>query len=76
MPPVMQSVYSTHVSKIGHSSDTQELFVEWDNGKVSVYSGVPARVAEDVRNAWSVGQALNEMVKGKFDHRYSGGGNT
>jgi hypothetical protein len=72
MPPVMQSVYSSHVSKIGHSPDTQELFVQWDNGKTSVYSGVSAQLAEDVRTSWSIGRAIQEQIKDKFPHRYDG----
>lgn len=73
MPPVMTPVYSSHVNKIGHSPETQELFVQWDTGKTSVYSGVSATLAEDISKSWSVGKALKEQVVGKFDHRYDGG---
>ena len=41
-----KTVYSSHVSAVGYDSDTGELSVEWDTGKVSVYAGVPAEVAE------------------------------
>lgn len=72
MPPVMQSVYSSNVNRVGHDSDKQEFHVEWGNGKVSVYSGVSVQVAEDVRNSWSVGKAIQEQIKDKFPHRYTG----
>lgn len=70
MPPVLQSVYSSNVDKLGHDPETGELHVRWSTGKTSIYSNVPTQVAEDVRTAWSVGQAVNEMIKGKFQHRY------
>lgn len=70
MRPVMVDVYSSHVARIGHDAQSGELHVEWDTGKMSVYSGVPAAVAEQVQNAWSVGSALREHVKGVYSHRY------
>ena len=71
MPPVMQSVFSSHVSRVGYDADTQELHVEWDSGKTSVYSGVPPDVADEARKSWSVGTFLTENVKYQFPHRYS-----
>jgi len=70
MPPVMRDVYSSHVNKIGHDPDTNELHVTWDNGKTSVYSDVPAAKADDVMNSWSVGKAIHSQIKGAHDHRY------
>ena len=70
MPPVMRDVYSSHVSRIGFSAETQELFVTWDTGKTSVYSGVPPAVADATMNAWSVGKALTADVKNTYPHRY------
>ena len=42
MPPPMRSVFSSHVDRVGHDAQTGELFVQWDTGKTSVYTGVPA----------------------------------
>ncbi|HEX3524979.1 MAG TPA: KTSC domain-containing protein [Stellaceae bacterium] len=70
--PVMQSVYSSHVSRIGYDSDEHELIVEWDTGKVSAYSDVPPDVADEAMNAWSVGTFLNNSVKKRYEHRYVG----
>lgn len=72
--PVMQSVHSTHVDRIGYAADTGELYVQWQGGKTSVYSGVPSGVAHDVTNAWSVGQAVREQIIPNYQHRYDGGG--
>jgi hypothetical protein len=70
MAPTMRDVFSSHVSRIGHDPDTSELHVQWDTGKTSAYANVPAEVAQSVMNAWSVGAALREQVKGKYEHRY------
>lgn len=73
MPPPMRSVFSSHVDRVGHDAQTGELFVQWDTGKTSVYTGVPADLAEDVMSSWSVGSALTTRIKGTFAHRYLDG---
>lgn len=73
MPPVMQNVYSSNVAKVGHDANTQELVVEWHGGKVSVYSGVSAQVAEDVRNSWSIGKIIREQIIPHYQHKYQEG---
>lgn len=70
--PQMTPVYSSSVQSVGHDPETNELHVQWKNGKTSIYEGVPANVASDVRNAWSVGQAVNTMIKDAYSHRYAG----
>lgn len=70
MPPVMRSVTSSHVARIGHNAETGELHVQWQDGRTSVYANVPAATADAVANSWSVGKALREQVKGRFPHRY------
>lgn len=69
--PVMRDVFSSHVRRIGHDAQTGDLHVEWDTGRTSVYSGVPAALAEDVQTSWSVGKALTDRIKGAFPHRYA-----
>jgi hypothetical protein len=66
----MRSVFSSNVSEVGYDPETQELHVRWQNGKLSIYSGVPADTADGVMNAASVGGALNDEIKGTFPHRY------
>jgi hypothetical protein len=70
MPLEMQSVYSSHVNKVGYDTDTHELIVEWDTGKVSAYEDVPPDVASEALNAWSIGTFLNATVKKQYRHRY------
>lgn len=70
--PPLTEVYSSRVAAIGHDPVTNSLYVRWRRGKISRYDGVPPAVAERVSKAWSVGEALNEHVVGKFDHGYVG----
>jgi KTSC domain len=73
MPPKMKPVYSSHVDKIGHDSDTQELHVQWKGGKISIYSGVSETLADEISKSWSVGKAISDQIKDNFPHRYSSG---
>lgn len=67
----MRSVYSSHVASIGYDEAKRELIVEWQNGKTSVYSGVPAHVAEQTMAAPSIGAALRDQIKGAYNHSYA-----
>ena len=71
--PNMKPVFSNMVTGIGHDAATNELFVQWPNGKISVYANVPAELADQAGKATSVGKFLHEQVKTKFEHRYLGG---
>lgn len=68
--PVMHSVYSSHVDRVGYDVKERELFVQWDSGKTSVYSGVPPDVAQEAQASWSVGTYLRSRVKPHYPHRY------
>lgn len=73
MPPDMRAVFSDSIAAIGHDPQTNELHVTWKGdkkGRTSVYSGVPAALARQVSNAPSVGQALHQLVKPNYAHRY------
>lgn len=64
----MREVYSSAVNRIGYEDG--ELHVRWQNGKLSIYSGVPEKLADEVMNAPSIGTALRLSVQGTYDHRY------
>ena len=70
MPPVMHPVYSTNITSVGHDPHTQEMHVTWRSGRTSVYSGVPADKADEVRRSSSVSKAVREMIIPHHDHRY------
>lgn len=71
MIPRMRRVFSSHVAEIGYDSDNQELHVTWNTGRVSVYTGVPEKLANETMNAPSIGSALTDNIKGNFKHRYA-----
>ena len=67
--PEMSPVYSSHVEAVGYDPLLQELHVQWNTGKVSVYHGVPPEVGADLHKRASVGEALKE-IKGRYRHEY------
>lgn len=65
----MHLVDSSNVSAIGYDEDSQTLQVEFNSGATYQYFDVPQQVFEGMLDAGSVGQYLNQHVKGVF--RYS-----
>ena len=70
MPLVMKDVLSSNVQAVGYDPEKQELYVVWNTSRRSIYSGVPADVAEKAQNAWSVGDFMNSEIKPNYSHRY------
>lgn len=67
----MNEVYSSVVDSIGYDEETQSLHVRWSRtGRISVYEGVPADVANQTMNAPSIGSALRDAIQGAYNHRY------
>lgn len=66
----MKKVFSSHINEIGYEPATQSLTVIFKNGKTATYTGVPPDVASNVVDAPSVGSALHQFVRGKYDHSY------
>lgn len=71
--PEMREVYSSRVSEIGYEDGN--LIVRWAKGRpgkeVSIYEGVPQKLAEEVMNAASIGQALRNAIESAYPHRYA-----
>ena len=70
----MREVYSSVVEAIDYRNGN--LIVHWRKStkaghNISVYTGVPEDVANDVMNAASVGSALRDAVIGVYDHHYA-----
>lgn len=70
----MRSVFSSHVNQVGYDAETAELHVTYSNGKTAVYRGVDPKVAGGVMSAASIGMALHETVRGRFDFGYRASG--
>ena len=65
-----RKVFSSHLDSIGYDPATQQLQVKYQNGKMSVYEGVPPDVYHQVQGAASIGTALHQHVRNRYDHRY------
>jgi hypothetical protein len=73
MPVEMKSVYSSFISEIGYDPETQELHVTYQRGGGSVYAGVPPEDALKITDAPSIGEALHNYVRGRYEHRSTKG---
>ena len=65
----MTSVDSSSIAAIGFDEDSQTLQVEFKNGATYQYFDVPKAIFDGLVGAASVGQFLNQQVKGIY--RYS-----
>ncbi|MCO4091463.1 MAG: KTSC domain-containing protein [Sphingorhabdus sp.] len=65
----MHNVDSSNVAAVGYEEDSQTLQVEFNNGSTYQYFDVPQAIFDDLLGASSVGQYLNQNVKGTY--RYS-----
>lgn len=57
------SVSSSNLTSIGYDADTQTLEVEFNSNTIYQYFGVSANVYEELMNAGSKGQYLNNNIK-------------
>ncbi len=62
-------VESNNIAAIRYIPEGRELSVQFNNGSVYAYSGVPADVFEDFKAADSKGKFLNEHIKGVYDYK-------
>lgn len=65
----MDNVDSSNIAAIGYDEDSQTLQVEFKNGTLYQYFDVPEMIYEGMAQSPSVGQYLNQQVKGIY--RYS-----
>lgn len=65
----MHNVDSSNVAAVGYEEDSQTLQVEFTNGSTYQYFDVPQAIFDGLLGASSVGQYLNQNVKGTY--RYS-----
>lgn len=64
-----QPVRSSNIASIGYESSTNTLEVEFLNGAVYQYYGVPKTVYEGLMNASSHGSFLAAHVKGRYQYK-------
>lgn len=67
--PDMTPVDSSNIRQIGYDSATQDLYVEWIEGRTYVYSGVPEVTHQELMDAASKGSYINREIKPNYDCR-------
>lgn len=73
MPIHHKPVFSGHIETIGYDSASGALHVAYQGGKTAIYKGVPPGLASSVMNAPSVGAAMHQHIRGRFEHSYQEG---
>jgi len=53
----------------GYDPDAQEMHVEFPNGSVHIFQGVPPEKYLEVMGADSFGKAFNELIRRKHESR-------
>lgn len=65
----MKPVESSSIAAIGHDPETNELHVQFKNGKTYTHYDVPATSHELLMGASSIGAHYNAHIKGRFEHK-------
>jgi hypothetical protein len=71
-PAVMEPVASGQISKIGYHPESQTAVIQFSNGKVYQYSGVPPEMYNNLRNSESVGSFFAQNIKGRYSTAFRG----
>lgn len=66
--PTMTPVQSSNVSAVGYDSDSQIVYVEFLDGKIYCYKGVPQGEFEALLSAPSVGSYLHRNFKNVYPY--------
>lgn len=66
-PQSMDIVQSTNVGKIGYNPDKKVMTVEYKNGFVYSYDGVPQEIYNAAKASESTGSYISRNVKGRYD---------
>jgi hypothetical protein len=69
MPPIArQAVASSSIAAVGYDGETQTLEIEFSNGFVYRYFGVPADAFEGLLSAESKGQFFQRAIRGRYGY--------
>ncbi len=63
-----QAVSSTNVAAVGFDAGTQTLEIEFHNGGVYQYYGVPEHMFTEMIHAPSAGKFLNMYIKDRYPY--------
>jgi len=65
----MQPISSSMIAQAGYEEDSHVLRVEFSDGAVFEYDGVPAAVGRGIFQASSAGRYWHAEIKGRYTHR-------
>jgi hypothetical protein len=66
--PDMQSVNSSNIAAVGYDAENITVYVQFMNGSIYAYKGVPEHEFENLRAAPSVGSYLNRNYKNVYPY--------
>ena len=66
--PDIQPVSSSNIAAIGYDVENQTAYVQFLNGSMYAYKGVPEHEFENLRTAPSVGSYLNRNYKNVYPY--------
>jgi hypothetical protein len=66
--PEMQPVSSSNIAAVGYVAEDQMVYIQFLNGSLYVYKGVPEHEFENLRTASSVGSYLNRNYKNVYPY--------
>ena len=67
-----QSVVSSNLNSVGYDEESQVLEIEFSNGSVYEYSGVPASVYEELMSASSHGSYHYNNIRNTYNYNRIG----
>ena len=70
--PEMLPVSSSNIASIGYSEGNQEVYVQFLNGSIYVYKGVPQHEFENLRDSPSLGSYLHRNYKNVYSYERIG----
>jgi len=62
-----ETVVSSNIATAGYDAESLVMEVEFQNGNIYQYMGVPEEAYMGFKQADSCGRFLNEYIKGKFE---------
>lgn len=62
-------VQSSQIKSVGYNASSAVLEIEFSDGSVFQYQGVPLSVYELLMDSESAGSTFHKIVKGKFGHK-------
>ena len=60
-------IKSTVISVVTYQKDAKQLSIEFVNGRIYIYKGVPLKVFDKMRTNKSAGKYFNSIIKNNYE---------